>query len=99
MTVSPLSTGRATLSSTKPPARNQPRPGVWSISIRAGEHVSLRVREPVADQETVTCVIPGHNRTGTEYVADFLHVSDGPLDFAFDGRCAYQSTFEYRGPE
>jgi len=66
---------------------------------RAGEHVSVRVREPVGDQEPVTCVIPGHNRTGTEYVADLLHVSDGPLDFSFDGRCAFQSTFEYRGPE
>jgi hypothetical protein len=62
---------------------------------RAGEHVTVRIGEPVADQEPVTCVIPGHHRRGTELVADLLRVEDGPLSFEVSGKCAYQSTFAY----
>jgi hypothetical protein len=62
---------------------------------RAGEQVTLRVRAPVEDQEPVTCVIPGHHRTGSELYADVLSVAEGPLSFEFSGRCAYESTFEY----
>lgn len=62
---------------------------------RAGEHVVVRVGDPVAGQEAVTCVIPGHGRTGAEHLAERLFVDDGPLRFEVDGRCAYQSTFAY----
>jgi hypothetical protein len=64
---------------------------------RAGEHVTLRIREAVADQEPVTCIIPGHARDGEEQIADLLRVDDGPLAFEVSGRCAYQSTFAYSG--
>ena len=66
---------------------------------RAGEHVTMRVREPVADQEPVSCVIPGHDRSGSELYADLLRVEEGPLSFEVSGRCAYQSTFEYSSDE
>jgi hypothetical protein len=66
---------------------------------RAGEHVVVRVGDPVAEQEAVTCVIPGHERTGAEHLAERLFVDDGPLRFAVDGRCAYQSTFAYASGE
>ena len=62
---------------------------------RAGGHVEVRVAAPVDGQEPVTCVIPGHHRSGTELRADLLRVAEGPLAFEFDGRCAYRSTFEY----
>jgi hypothetical protein len=62
---------------------------------RAGEYVEVRVREPVAEQEPVTCVIPGHHRSGSEHHAEQLRVSDGPLALELSGRCAYQSTFSY----
>lgn len=62
---------------------------------RAGGEVSVRVREPLPDQETVTCVIPGHHRTGRELLADVLEVGDDPLEFELSGVCAYESTFEY----
>jgi hypothetical protein len=62
---------------------------------RAGEHVTMRVRGPVADQEPVTCVIPGHHRRGSELYADVLRVEEGPLSFEVSGKCAYGSTFEY----
>jgi hypothetical protein len=62
---------------------------------RAGRYVSVRVGAPVPDQETVTCIIPGHHRSGAEHYGDELRVADGPLSFAMDGRCAYQATFAY----
>jgi hypothetical protein len=62
---------------------------------RAGSEVTLRVGDPVADQEPVTCVIPGHHRSGAELHAELLSVSEGPLAFELTDRCAYVSTFEY----
>ena len=62
---------------------------------RVRDLVTVRVREPVADQETVTCVIPGHHREGRELVADELRVEAPPLEFEFSGRCGYESTFAY----
>ena len=62
---------------------------------RAGGQVSVRIREPVAELETVTCVIPGHDRSGREVVADLLRVEDGPLQFELSGKCGYEATFDY----
>jgi hypothetical protein len=71
---------------------HSPRRG-W---FRAGEEVTVRVRDPVADQEPVTCVVPGHHRPGEELVGDMLRVAAPPLEFELDSRCAYRSTFDYR---
>ena len=65
---------------------------------RIEDRVTLRIRGPVADQEPVTCLIPGHDRDGEELVADVLHVDEGPLSFELSGNCAYESTFAYSGP-
>jgi hypothetical protein len=62
---------------------------------KAPGKVAVRVREPVPDQETVTCVIPGHHRQGRELFSDSIDIDAGPLVFSVQGRCAYQSTFEY----
>ena len=62
---------------------------------RAGGNVEVRVREPVADQEPVSCVIPGHHRSGRELFSDLIDVDAAPLAFSVTGRCAYESTFEY----
>jgi hypothetical protein len=62
---------------------------------RAGGQVSVRIREPVQRQEPVTCVIPGHDRSGREVVADLLNVEDAPLEFELTGRCGYEATFDY----
>jgi hypothetical protein len=63
---------------------------------RARGFVELRIARPVESGETVTCVIPGHERTGREVVAESLEVADGPLEFSFRGRCGYESDFDYR---
>ena len=64
---------------------------------RAGKYVEVRVAYPVPSRETVTCVIPGHERTGREVLAESLEVHDGELEFAFRGNCGYESDFDYRG--
>ena len=62
---------------------------------RAGGEVSVRVLEPFAKQETVTCVIPGHDRSGREVIAQELSVEAGELDFEVFGMCGYEATFDY----
>jgi hypothetical protein len=62
---------------------------------RAGGEVMVRVRGPVAEQEPVTCGIPGHDQSGTELYADLLRVQEGSLSFELTGKCAYESTFAY----
>jgi hypothetical protein len=63
---------------------------------RAGDSVSVRVREPVPEQVPVTCVIPGHHRTGREVYVDALKAfGEEPLAFEFAGVCGYESTFAY----
>jgi hypothetical protein len=53
------------------------------------------MREPVPDQETVTCLIPGHDRAGRELFSDAIDINVGPLVFSVQGRCAYETTFDY----
>jgi hypothetical protein len=62
---------------------------------RAGSQVEVRAREPVPDQEPVTCVIPGHDRSGRELISEVIDVAAGELVFSVSGRCAYESTFKY----
>jgi hypothetical protein len=64
---------------------------------RAGEKVTVRVSGTYAGPETVTCVIPGHDRKGRELVVDELRVEATPLTFEYSGVCAYESTFDYAG--
>ncbi len=65
--------------------------------LRIRDHISVRIRDRYAGPETVTCVIPGHERTGEELVADELVVDDGALAFSYRGVCGYGSTFDYAG--
>ena len=65
--------------------------------LRIRDHISLRIRDRYAEQGQVTCVIPGHDRTGEELLTDELSVQDGPLGFSFSGTCGYASSFDYAG--
>jgi hypothetical protein len=62
---------------------------------RAADEVTVRVRERLADQGEVTCVIPGHDRQGSEVVTESLRVRSGPLAFEFEAVCGYQGSFDY----
>jgi hypothetical protein len=61
------------------------------------DRVSVRIRDRRDGGETVTCVIPGHERAGEELLADELVVEDGPLAFSYRGVCGFGSTFDYAG--
>jgi hypothetical protein len=65
--------------------------------LRIRDQVRVRIRDRYQGPETVTCVIPGHERTGEELVADELVVEDGPLAFSYRGTTGYGSTFDYSG--
>ena len=65
--------------------------------LRIRDHVSVRIRSRHAGEETVSCGISGHERSGEELVADELLVEDEELQFAFRGTCGYGSTFDYAG--
>lgn len=65
--------------------------------LRIRDHISVRIRAGYKGGETVTCVIPGHERAGQELIADELVVEDGRLSFGYRGVCGYGSTFDYAG--
>jgi hypothetical protein len=62
---------------------------------RAGRNATVRIRAPVEGEETVTCVIPGHHRSGREVHADLIEVSDAGLGFELEAVCGYESDFAY----
>jgi hypothetical protein len=63
--------------------------------LRIRDHVTVRIRDAWAGPETVTCVIPGHEESGEELIADELRVDDEPLRFEFRGTCGYSARFDY----
>jgi len=65
--------------------------------LRIRDHVAVRIRDRYQGGESVSCVIPGHDRAGEELVADELVVEDGPLAFTYRGNCGYGATFDYSG--
>ena len=65
--------------------------------LRIRDRVSVRIRGRHLGEQTVSCVIPGHERSGEELVADELLVEDEPLALSYRGTCGYGSTFDYAG--
>ena len=65
--------------------------------LRIRDQVSVRIRDRYGGEETVSCVIPGHDRGGEELVSEELVVEDEQLQFAYRGVCGYASTFDYAG--
>jgi hypothetical protein len=65
--------------------------------LRIRDHVDVRIRDRYPGEETVSCVIPGHDRTGEELIAEQITVSDDALEFTYSGVCGYASTFAYSG--
>jgi hypothetical protein len=64
--------------------------------LRVGESVALRASRPVATDEVVSCVIPGHDRPGAELYAEVLSVRNDPFEWEVAGRCAFVTDFDYR---
>jgi hypothetical protein len=51
--------------------------------------------QPVVTELSVTCIVPGHDRTGLELYADELVVDDEPFTWELRGNCAYATDFDY----
>jgi hypothetical protein len=64
---------------------------------RVRDQVTVRIRDRYPGDETVTCVIPGHEQAGEELVADELAVKTGAFDFSYNGVCGYAAGFDYSG--
>jgi hypothetical protein len=64
---------------------------------RVRDALSVRIRGPVDDLATVTCVIPGHEQAGEELVTEHMKVDDPTLRFEYRGNCGYASIFDYSG--
>lgn len=59
-------------------------------------HVAARAAGRFETESTVSCGVPGHDREGYEVVMDLLEVKAGALDFAFERRCGFVASFDYR---
>jgi hypothetical protein len=62
---------------------------------RAGGEVSVKIRAPYEGKSTVTCVIPGHDRDGSEVHAESIRVAADGLSFEVRDRCGFESSFSY----
>lgn len=51
------------------------------------------ISRPVETDQTVSCVIPGHDHPGTEHHAEVLRVADPVFEAVFEGNCAFSTTF------
>jgi hypothetical protein len=67
--------------------------------LRVADRVTLTIRGPVETDQTVSCIVPGHDRQGMELYAEELRVDDGAFEAEFRGNCAFTSGFSYRSDE
>lgn len=65
----------------------------WSI--RAATYVAVAATRSVESDDAITCGIPGHDRPGTEVVADRISVADGPFQWDLRERCGFSADFDY----
>jgi hypothetical protein len=65
--------------------------------LRVRDHLDVRIRGRYEGPETVTCVIPGHERAGEELVTEELVIEDEALRLHAHAVCGYASTFDYAG--
>jgi hypothetical protein len=67
--------------------------------LRVADRIVLRISHPFESEQTVTCVIPGHDQPGSELVAAELRVRDQVYEEEFAGNCAFASRFAYSSDE
>ena len=63
---------------------------------RVRDAVTVRISGAYEGDETVSCVIPGHEQPGEEVIADELRVEAAPFRFQYRGNCGYAADFDYR---
>src|SRR5207244_2053000 len=65
--------------------------------VRVGGAIHLRATTPFATNATVSCIVPGHARPGTELINEEVVVHDAPFEFELRGTCAFRREFDYSG--
>jgi hypothetical protein len=65
--------------------------------VRVGDAILVRARTPFETDSSVSCIVPGHDRPGTELINEAVVVSDPPFDFELRGTCAFRREFSYVG--
>ena len=63
--------------------------------IDVAPYLTVRTREAVAHDFTVTCGIPGHDHLGQEIRAEIFRLQDQPLEWEFRGKCGFYTDFAY----
>lgn len=64
--------------------------------IEIAPYLSVRTREAVPHDFTVSCGIPGHENPGQEIRTEVFRYRDTPLDWEIRGKCGFATKFAYR---
>lgn len=65
--------------------------------VRVGDAIRLRATTAFETDSAVSCIVPGHDRLGTELLNDEVVVEDPPFEFELHGTCAFRREFDYAG--
>jgi hypothetical protein len=57
--------------------------------------LTVRTREAVDHDFTVSCGIPGHDHPGREVRAEIFRYADAPYDWELRGKCGFATDFSY----
>jgi hypothetical protein len=63
--------------------------------IDVGPYLTVKTREVVPHDFTVTCGIPGHDHPGQEVRAEVFRAHDAPFDWELRGKCGFAADFAY----
>jgi hypothetical protein len=63
--------------------------------VRVVDTIRLRATRPFETDSTVSCIVPGYDRPGTELINDEVVVNDLPFEFELRGTCAFTREFAY----
>jgi hypothetical protein len=63
--------------------------------IEIAPYLTVRTRDAVPHDFTVSCGIPGHDHPGQEIRAEVFRYRDSPFDWEVGGRCGFSTDFAY----
>jgi hypothetical protein len=63
--------------------------------IQIQPYLTVRTREAVPHDFTVSCGIPGHDHPGQEIRAEIFRYKDAPFDWEIRGKCGFSTEFAY----
>ena len=77
-------------------AEVRPRPiAIGPRTISVGHAIEVQAGPEVETDETVTCIVPGHDRPGRELHGELLRAADPPFEWRWAAVCAFESSFDY----